>query len=288
MEIKDEILQAIKDVPLLPPSVSELLAVTSDADFALADMVKIIKHDAVMTARLLRVVNSAAYNLAVEVDTVDRAVSMLGSRVIVGIALGNSADGLFSQPLDGYENNGEGVWRHDLYCAIAGRNVAMKAKVAFKPDLAFTGGLLHDIGKTVISGFLQGTASEMLRAIDEGEAGDFLQEEKHLTGLDHAEIGFELAKCWQLPEVLQNAIRYHHKPSEAPASDRALCYAVHIGDTLTMMAGYGTGSDSMQYAIEPGYTEYFDLSEDDLAMIMLESSEEFRELEAVMEGVMET
>ena len=287
MDMKERIHDAIQQVPLLSPGVSQLLEVTSDSDFALADMIKIVKHDAVMTSRLLRVVNSAAYSLAVEVETVDRAVSMLGARVVVGVALASSADGIFNQPLDGgYENNGQGVWRHDLYCAIAGRNIAQRAKGDFRPDLAFTGGLLHDIGKTIVTRFLLTNAGDILADIENGKTSDFLEQEQLLLGLDHSEVGYELAKTWQLPEMLQNAIRYHHKPSKAPEQYRTLCYAVHIGDILAMMAGRGTGSDSMQYAIEPGYVDYFNLSEDDIGLVMMDSDEEYHELEVVMEGVM--
>ncbi|HBR97640.1 MAG TPA: phosphohydrolase [Gammaproteobacteria bacterium] len=284
---REELIAAVQDVPLLSPSVSQLLEVTADPKYNIADLIRIIKHDAVLTARLLRVVNSAAYALPVEVETVDRAVAMLGSRVVVGLALGGAGDGLFTRPLDGYDSNGEGIWRHDLFSAIAGRYVGLKATTDFTPDLAFTGGLLLDIGKAVMSQFLVGKSAAMLADIANGTASDYLEEETRLLGLDHAELGYELAKCWQLPEVLQNAIRYHHKPSQASEIYRPLCYAVHIGDTLAMMAGHSAGSDAMQYQLESGYDAYFKLDEQDIGMIMLQSGEEFMQLEEVMALVME-
>lgn len=283
MDRRKEVIDEVSSVPLLSPSVNDLLEKTSDPEFALKDIIDVIRNDAVLTTKLLRTVNSAAYQLPVEVNTVDRAVSMLGARMVVGIALGNSADGIFGEALEGYENNGQGVWRHDLFCAIAARNVALKAKSrTFPPDLAFTGGLLHDIGKTVASRFLAGTANRMLDDIREGRSEDYLASEARELGMEHSEIGHALAQKWELPASLQAVIRYHHHPSEAPEVYRALCYAVHVGDILAMMAGQGTGSDSMQYVLDPGFEAYFHLTEDQLAIILLEANEEFAELEPVM------
>ncbi len=285
MEVKPEILKAIENIPLLSPSVSQLLEITAQPDFALADVIQTVKCDAMITARLLQVVNSAAFGLAVEVDTVDRAVSMLGARVVVGVALNLGADGLFDKALEGYDSNDAGIWGHDLYCAIAARNIGMKAKIEFKPDLAFTGGLLHDIGKTVVSQFLANTSTGVLTDIEQGKSEDYLEGEKLLLGMDHSQVGYEMARVWGLPEILQNAIRYHHTPSEAPDHCKTLCFAVHLGDILAMMAGYGTGSDSLQYHLDQAYQEYFELDEDCLSVILLESSEEFESLEAAMSAV---
>ncbi len=286
VEINSNVLEAIKKVPLLSPSVSQLLNLTSDPDFALPELTKVIGYDAILTAKVIKTVNSAAYNLPVEVDSVERATAMLGARLIVGIALSNAGDGLMTGALPGYEGPDDGVWRHDLFCAIAARKIGERAKVEFKIDIAFTGGLLHDIGKAVISEFLTGTSTALLAGIDNGSTGDYLAGEKSILGLDHAEVGFEIAKAWELPEVLQNMIRYHHNPSDAPEQYRVACYAVHLGDVLSMMAGQGTGSDAMQYRLDEKYSQYYDIDENELSRILIACNEEFHEIEAVMATVM--
>lgn len=286
MEVKKEVLEAIKKVPLLSPSVSQLLSISSDPDFSLPEFVKVISHDAILTAKIIKIVNSAAYNLPVEVGTVDQAASMLGSRLIVGIALSSAGDGIMTDALAGYESHDEGVWRHDLYCAIAARLIGKKARVEFKPDLAFTGGLLHDIGKTVISSFLTDSSSELLSDIEQGTSNDYLAGEKSVIGLDHTEVGYEVAKSWKLPELLQNIIRYHHNPADAPEEFKVACYAVHLGDVLAMMAGHGTGSDTMQYHLDPEFGQYFDLNESDLSTLLLDCNEEYHEVETLMANVM--
>lgn len=286
MEVKKEVLEAIKQVPLLSPSVSQLLALSSNPQSAMPEFVKVVSYDAVLTARIIKTVNSAAYSLPVEVATVDQAVSLLGKRLVVGIALSSAGGGMMTDALQGYESHDDGVWRHDLYCAIAARSIAAKARVEFQSDLAFTGGLLHDIGKAVISKFLLGSSAELMSSIEQGQSSDYLTAEKSFVGLDHAEVGYEVAKSWKLPEVLQNIIRYHHNPSRAPNEFKTACYAVHLGDVLSMMTGHGTGSDDLQYSLDQAYEEYFDIDENELSLLMLDCNEEYAEVEALMATVM--
>lgn len=286
MDVKKEVIEAIKNVPLLSPSVSELLAISSNPNADGPEFVKVVSHDAILTAKILQIVNSAAYSLAVEVNTVDQAVSLLGKRLVVGIALSSAGGGMMTDALTGYESHDEGVWRHDLFCAIAARSVAAKARSESQPDVAFTGGLLHDIGKTVISNFLAGSSSEVLSNIDQGIAENYLDGEKSIVGLNHAEVGYEVAKSWQLPEVLQNIIRFHHNPGDAPNEFKAACYAVHLGDLLAMMSGHGTGSDDLQYALDENYSDYFAIDESELSLLLLDCNEEYTEVEALMANVM--
>ena len=106
-------------------------------------------------------------------------------------------------------------------------------------------------------------------------------------GMEHTEIGFALAQKWGLPASLQSVILHHHHPREAAEEHRALCYAVHVGDILAMMAGQGTGADSMQYKLDNDFEQYFHLTQDQLAMTLIEANEEFLELEPVMATAMD-
>ncbi len=194
---------------------------------------------------------------------------------------------MFTTPLEGYEDQAGGLWRHDLFCAIASRAVSRFARDEFGADLAFTAGLLHDLGKAILSDFLRGTSSGVLAEIASGNTADYLAAEKALLGLDHARVGFELAQSWQLPEVLQQIILHHHHPLEAEEQVRPLAYAVHLGDILAMMGGHGTGSDAMRYHLDQGYTEYFNITNEDLARLLLEVTEEFQKLEASLNVIKE-
>jgi putative nucleotidyltransferase with HDIG domain len=216
------------------------------------------------------------------VTSIDRALCYLGERTVISIAVDENAGDLLRKPLEGYEACQGDLWRHDLFAAIASREVARYARGDFDMDLAFTAGLLHDIGKSVFSSFWSGASHAALDHIDQGEVRDYLAAEQYLAGMDHTLVGFEMARHWQLPEALQMAIRHHHEPAKVEESLRPLVYAVHLGDIISMMAGCATGSDGMQYHLDTGYTEYFDISSTVLARIVMQAEEEFRKAEAAL------
>lgn len=283
----DTIRKAIDNTPLLSPSASLLLRVNADPESDLEDVIAIVRHDAALTARVLRVVNSSAFGLVHPVDSVERAVSYLGGWMVVSIAIGDSAGRLFQNPLEGYEGERGSLWRHDLFTAFAAREIVRFARLPIPAETAFTAGLLHDIGKAVISDFLKGTAGPALAEISQGNAVDYSAAERQILGVDHAEVGCELARAWGFPEVLQQTIRHHHHPQEAEEAIRPLIYAVHLGDIVAMMGGCGTGSDSMQHQLSPGYTGFFDLSSEALEQILLAAQQAFARAEEAISGTKE-
>lgn len=277
--------EIIKSVPMLSASASRLLQLTSNADHELMDVVNLVKTDANLTARVLKVVNSAAFGLLNEITSIDRAISYLGERIIVSIAIGDCTGKLFEKELSGYEAAGGDLWKHDLRTAIAAREIVVQSGMEASPDLAFTAGLLHDIGKSLISDYLQGTAPEAIDLISSQDSLDYLEAERKIIGVDHTQAGFELAKAWQLPEELAEVILYHHQPAHASEEHRPLVYAVHLGDNIAMMGGFGTGSDSMQYRLDPKYTEYMTISPKTLDKVMLTVDMEFEKLQESLNSI---
>lgn len=278
------LMDAVENAPLLSPNAHLLLQITTNPDHDLDEVIRLVRYDAALTARVLRVVNSAVYGLISPVASVDRAVSYLGERLIVGIALADSVGKLFHKPMTGYEGEAGDLWRHDLFTAVAAREVARRARKDFGIDLAFTAGLLHDIGKSLLTEFLDGTSGEIVAEIAQGQRPDYLAAERERLGIDHAELGHLVACRWQLPDALQAAIRHHHHPAEADPEWRPLVYAVHLGDILAMMRGYATGSDGMHYHLDPGYAEFFTFNAEELAGILLEAEEAYRKAESSLSG----
>ncbi len=276
---KDEkqaaVLAAIKEVPLISTAASRLLEIGSDPDHGLDEVVKIVKHDASLTTQVLRVVNSAAYSRGATIQSIDRAVSLLGEDIVVGIVMSEAASGLFDKKLDGYAAAEGSLWLHDLKSAIAAKMVAKYSGGKVNGELAFTCGLLHDLGKAVLSDFLKNTPEKIQQALVQGKVSDYAAAERLILGLDHAEVGYELSLAWNLPEPLPQVIRYHHHPDKADEDIRALIYTVHLGDIVAMMSGAGTGADTLQYTLDKAYEKYIDLTEDQLALVMFEVEHEF-------------
>lgn len=274
----DELQKIVASVPMISASASRLLQMTAHPDHELMDIVNLVKTDANLTARVLKVVNSAAFGLLSKITSVDRAVSYLGEQVIVGIAIENCSGELFGKELSGYEAVSGDLWKHDLRAAIAAREVVVQSGADISAELAFTAGLLHDIGKALISDYLHGSAPEALELINSQDSRDYLAAEEKLIGVDHTLAGYALASAWQLPEELVVAIRYHHEPALAAEPYRKLVYAVHLGDCIAMMGGYGTGSDSMRYKLDPQYADYIEINANLLANIMLVVDTEYDKL----------
>lgn len=268
--------EAIEKLPMLSPNVSRLLQLLAGEDYELDDVVNIVKYDAALTARVLKVVNSPVFGLLSPVTSLERAISYLGKWIVVSTVLADSTGDLFSQPLDGYDGQENALWRHDLFAAFSSCEVARFARQGFETGLAFTAGLLHDIGKYVFSPFWKTAAPQALERIQQGRVADYLAAEQALAGMNHAQVGYEMARHWKFPESLQQAILHHHTPQQAPEEYRALAFAAHLGDMCAMMAGCDTGNDGMQYQLDAGYTEYFEITSQSLAQILLEAEVQFK------------
>ncbi|MDD2557229.1 MAG: HDOD domain-containing protein [Desulfuromonadaceae bacterium] len=276
-----DILAAIKEIPLLSPSASRLLQIASRDDYNIDEIIEVVKCDSALTARLLKTVNSVAYGLVHQVTSIERAVSYLGERLVAGIALEDSAKAVFNKKLEGYESPVGELWEHDLRTAVAAREIARHSNTDLSKDLAFTAGILHAIGKAVLSDFLHESAPDLLANIDSHDIRDYLEGERKILGMDHAEAGFELAKAWELPESLQMAIRHHHTPQQAPEQYRPLVYAVHLGCIIAMMSG-SQSSDALQYHLDKDYSDYFNITNEHIAMILLEVNESVETIQAAL------
>jgi len=198
--------------------------------------------------------------------------------MLIGIAVEVATSRLFDKKLEGYGGERGDLWRHDLRCAIAAEEIAKLKGRGFSKDLAFTGGILHDIGKTIISDFLKDTAEGALLQIEAGTYTDYLAAEEDLLGTNHTLVGETLAENWNLPEPLRQVIRYHHHPAEATDEHRALVYAVHLGDLIAMMGGCGTGADTMHYPLDTRYKAYLNLSQGDMELIILNVDEAYQKV----------
>ncbi len=274
MSLPEEIAQRVHSLPTLSSVAMRLVQIVNDEKHNVTDMVRVISSDAVLTTKLLRLANSAFFNRGKEVTSVQRAATLLGDRLIMGIALGISNAEVYAKPLEGYAAEGA-LWEHSIRTAIAGREMAGVAKESISKDEAFTAGLVHDIGKAVISEFLQGSSEKIIYELDEGVKDDFLEAEQDLIGTTHPEVGYALAKKWGLPESLCEAIRYHHYPQKSDEKYRTLVYTTHLGDLLSMIGGTATGMDAFAYNVDTEYIHHFTLGIKDVDSILLTIQTEF-------------
>jgi putative nucleotidyltransferase with HDIG domain len=277
-----EITDKVARMPALSPNAARLIELMGNGDRSSRDLLSLVKGDALLTGHILNVANSAAYSRGAPVASIARALSVLGEKMVLGIALGASAPGVFAGPLTGYEGERGDLWRHGLAVAVASRVIAKYARAKVDGEVAYTAGLLHDIGKAILSEFLKGTAPSFVATIDSRRAGSYLEAERGELGVDHCEAGKSLAKRWNLPAPLAGAISCHHSPSTAPPGLGPLVYVVHAADIIAMMSGTGTGADAMLYRLDGHWEEYIDLSPRTLEEIAFAVILEHERIEAIL------
>ncbi len=283
MIVTKSIADRVKEMPMLSVVSTRLLELLGEENYSVRDVVSIVENDAILTSKILRAANSVAFSPRVPITSVMAAINNMGEKVIMGIAIESCAPKVFKEPLDGYMSEAGQMWDHSLCAAIGARILSSYTIKESSSNLAFTAGLLHDIGKSVMSVILEGKTEEMVGQID-SDGASFLDAEKNIAGIDHAELGYELSQHWKLPEQLQMAIRYHHRPQDVEEKFKELVYAVHLGDILSMMAGFGTGVDGLSYSIDPSYKEFIAIEENELSIVVVEIQEEFLKTKQALLG----
>lgn len=283
MDLK-EIVKAIKRLSPLSPSATRLLALIQSPDSDFEQVTRIVEYDGALTANVLKVVNSSAFGLGHQVSSVSRAVNFLGEKMITGIAIASCAPEVYNSELEGYAAQRGQLWQHSLLTAIASREIAKYSSRELQPEKAFTAGILHDIGKSVLSQYLAGETLNLMSAMESCAVQDFIEAERLALETDHSEAGMVLGMHWNLPDELLAVVRHHHEPAKAQDEHRALVYCVHLGDAMAQMQGVGTGADTLQYELAPDVSDYFDIDEETFQTIFMDVGLEFDKSRACFFG----
>lgn len=243
----DEVAARIAELPMLPASVGEVIAACEDPDVTVGQLSQRILHDQELTASILKLANSALYGLSRRVATVTEAVVLLGFATIKSLAISSHTYRLLNRSLPGYGLRRGEIWRHSIAVAMTARRLAVEIHLA-PVEEAFVAGLLHDVGKTVLSTYMEIAFDDVMQLVRE-ERIPFTEAEQRLLGFDHAELGARVARAWNFPPELVEAIRCHHRPNAAQLKPR-LTHTIHLADAVCMMLGIGVGADGLSYAID--------------------------------------
>lgn len=197
---------ARKDLPTIPVVLTRILAVVDGEYSSARDLVEVVERDQALTSRVLKLANSALFGLSRKVATVPRAVVLVGFSTVRNLALGVK---VWDALATGGRQRGqvETLWRHSALVAAAAKLIASRVR-GCNPDVSFTSGLLHDVGKLVLSLKLGVRYWSLVEAAADGIQVPTI-ERAHLQ-LDHAEVGGWLAEAWRLPPEIVGAIRDHH------------------------------------------------------------------------------
>jgi len=277
-----ELVKGVGGLVTLPDVFIRINRLVEDPDSTVGDIAKAVSQDPSFTMRLLRVANSPLYGLSSTVDTVTKAVTIIGTSQIRSLALSTSIASTF----EGLPNDlvsMENFWRHSLYCALAARILAKQARKC-DVEAVFTAGLLHDIGELVIFNRLSAQAKEvLLLVLDNVDELPVYEAEWQIMGFDHAKVGGELARQWRLPPLLEECIAYHHQIRSAQRYPREAAM-VHIANILALMAEVDSLDPADVPPIDPQAWEVTGLDDSIVEAVVREAQAEITEAENLFLG----
>ncbi len=219
-----------------PPDVCvKVFELAESKDASAQQIGDVISRDPALTIKLLKLVNSSYYNFTRKIDTVTRAVTIVGVRELYSLVLAVSAIKSFSN-LPNALVNIDTFWRHGIFTGLIARDIARQCHI-LHPERLFIAGLLHDIGSLVMYSKMPQQMADLLM-IAQGDEGILHQAELSELGFSHADLGGAMAETWMLPAALQEAITYHHLPSyaqEAPIETAI----VHLAEALANQSEIG-------------------------------------------------
>jgi putative nucleotidyltransferase with HDIG domain len=263
----DQYLRDIKTLPVAPRILAQLLDLLRKPDLDSSEVVRLIRFDPSLTTKVLHRCNSAVYGLTTAVYDLEEAIMRLGYNQIYSLVAAVIGEASLSSAHQGYGLNAGELWEHS-----AASGLAAKVLAGFYPadeNLLFTAALLHDVGKMILSGYLE-EKYELVISETEQSGLSLVETEQTLLGTEHAELGGAILAQWNFPESLVSAVRYHHQPMEA-APYQHLAAAVFLADIVAHIAGHGHGHQEFAIRADSEPARLLGITARDLESVVLET-----------------
>jgi HD-like signal output (HDOD) protein len=245
------LVQSDSELMSLPDIYFRIQKVINDPNSSARHVAAIISQDPNLSAKLLKIVNSAFYGFRQKIDTISRAVTIVGHNQISDLVLGTSVMHVFSG-IPASLMNMNLFWQHSVACGTCARWIAGFRKFP-NTESFFVAGLLHDLGKLV---FFKNLPRQAKAVLSQARQSDrfYYQIERDLIGFDHTQVGKALAEQWKLPEGLEQAIGGHHPPWSLPLDAGAAL--IFVADNLANALGIGSSGERL---VSPQLTYAVDL-----------------------------
>ncbi|MCP4725308.1 MAG: HDOD domain-containing protein [bacterium] len=270
MDTIDKIKERVQDMPAISSNTVKILDLIAGEDYTIKDLSDLISLDVSLSTKCIKTVNSASFGLRSEVTSIERAVSYLGKQAIFGMVIEKGFSNVFSHSLEGYNAEEGELWEHSLRVAVSSRLLALAVNEQELADVAYTAGLLHNMGKVIITDFLKNYTTDIKERCSVNDDVDFSRIEEEILETNHSVVGKMMAEKWGIPKSIQTAVLYHHNPEKAPQELKILCYLVHFGDHLAMLSGGSASYDALSYEVDPKTKEYIDLEDEKIEDLLFD------------------
>jgi putative nucleotidyltransferase with HDIG domain len=243
----NQILDQLHEIPPPPQIAWKLMDMLKRPTQNNTEVVQIIEYDPVLTSKLLKACNSAFWSRGVPVGSVKAALLKMGYGEVMRIVMALSVKGVLTSENEGYGVEANQIWFHSVVSAIMSQRLAETSSAHMQdPELAFTAGLVHDIGKMALGSTTLASVGD-IRNLIETEGLTWIDAESRVIGTNHAEVGACLLARWKFPDAVVEAVANHHAPTLNPP---ALSTIVHVADCCAHVTGSSYGWNSMASKME--------------------------------------
>lgn len=239
-----------ENIPSLSPTTAKVMQLVNNINTPPAELTKVIKLDPILSAKVLKLVNSSYFALPNTIVSLEKAIIMLGMNTIKNLALSAAVLTQMESNSQKSSIDKDGFWKHSLGVGVAAKLLAQKKNVEKKViEDYFIAGLLHDLGILVEDQIFPEAMERILVSIE--NLGLYDAEEIIMDGLTHCTIGKALAEKWNLADELAGVIQYHHKPFEQDGSASMITHCVYCANVICKKNGIGLVLDPQPEGVDP-------------------------------------
>lgn len=270
----EQIVKEDASVASLPDIYFELEQAIDSPGASFEQIGDIISSDPALAARMLKLANSALFSIQNPVDSIYTAISVIGTQQLRELALATIVMDSF-EGVDHELVNMLDFWRHSIGCGVAARVLATYRREN-NVERFYLMGLFHDVGRILLLSQLTEKEANILIQAEQEDLMVHHLEQKSL-GFDHAEISARLLQLWHLPNIQQEAVRYHHRPLEAPEELIAACI-VHVADWIAHGLNYGSSGEHYVPPLDETAWEHLNIPVSALETIVDHASTQYKEV----------
>jgi len=248
-----DILKNLESIPTLPAIVTKIIEIANDKNSTAKELNNLISHDQSLTARTLKLANSAYYGFPRTISKITEAIVVLGFNTVKGIALSASVCHMYKDTNEILGFSPNKLWEHSVGVAICAELIAKKINFKDIEEL-FILGIIHDIGILIELEFLKSKLNTILyRTKTEKQRLSIIEKEE--IGINHAILGKKLAEQWKLPKIMGEVIAFHHTPQYAFGDTKPLAAIIYLADLICRLKNIGHDGE---YFIPPLSKEAFE------------------------------
>ncbi len=266
------LINSIPLLPSLPKSYSNVRSCIVGNEIDIEKMADYISQDVAISGALLRWANSALFGQRFQVNTIKKAIIVLGTDIVENLVLSESINQTIARNVPEVKGFDFAKFeKHSMATAIIARLLikSLHCTDLARHDRAFITGLLHDMGKLVAANFFSDQFAQAI-ALAKKRKCPLIEAEMETYGTQHAELGSFLAEWWALPPFIVNTICWHHQPQSTPV-EQDIIFAVHVANLLSYQFHYGSNGDTFPREIAEEYRDKFYLTEETIEILQAET-----------------